>query len=165
MKNEIDKQSFWQTRIDAATELKDMRLSVYVTTETEWKKIFTVHTKIIKELVSGRVLDAGCGYGRLSEIIETPYVGIDFSESFIKIAQERYKGKEFYVLDLRDTKFKDKYFDWAICISMKGMVVRELGAQEWNVMQKELCRVSKNLLILEYSEPKIYEIIICTATA
>lgn len=75
-----------------------------------------------------RVLDLGCGTGRLYEIFSAQggsasggkdkninYTGIDFSENLIRIAKEKY-GDRFIVGDILSLPFIDKNFDsvWSI---------------------------------------------------
>lgn len=67
-----------------------------------------------------RILDLGCGNGRLYEIFKDKninYVGADFSENLIKVAREKY-GDCFKVADILSLPFSDNYFDsvWAIAV-------------------------------------------------
>lgn len=112
----------------------------------------------MKEVLHGRVLDAGCGYGR-SSVYFDDYVGVDFSPDFIAKAKSKYPGKTFIQGNLKELPFKDKEFDWAFCISIKKMIIDNLGEEEWSKMQKELSRVAKKVLILEYEDPEPFEVI------
>jgi len=149
----VDKIEFWKERLG----YPEIRYSVYLTNKDDWDLINKTHKEILKEL-RGKVLDAGCGYGRASEWIED-YTGIDFSPDFIEKAKELYPDKDFRIADLKDLPFKDKEFDWAFCISVKKMIQANLGEDIWDIMEKELKRVAKKVLILEYSEPDKHEII------
>ena len=65
-----------------------------------------------------KILDLGCGSGRLCRIIDgknIDYTGIDFSENLILIARENY-GKKFIVGDILNLPFPEENFDsvWAI---------------------------------------------------
>jgi len=75
-----------------------------------------------------RVLDLGCGTGRLYEIFSVQggsasgrknidYTGIDFSENLIRIAKEKY-GDKFIVGDILSLPFSNDYFEsvWAIAV-------------------------------------------------
>ena len=97
------------------------------------------------------MLDAACGYGRLSPIFEK-YIGVDFSPDFINIARKSFPKKEFLVANIKELPFEDNKFDWSICSSLKTMIEENSGEEEWNKMKKELLRVSKKILILEYTE-------------
>ena len=155
----IDKLEFWKERIDKATE---EQFSVYVIHRAGWNHIFEVHKEIIKEHIkpTDRVLDAGCGYGRMAALF-TPenYVGIDFSPDFIAKAESKYPNHMFMIGDLKKLKFEKGEFDWAFCVSIKRMVVDNLGEEAWKKMEKELKRVAKKVLILEYETPTEYEIL------
>lgn len=153
----IDDLKFWKKRIDDAKKSRE-HYSVYVVDENKWKYINDTHKEILLRECKGKVLDAGCGYGRWSELF-TDYVGVDFSPDFIAEAQRKYPSKTFIQADLKALPFADKEFDTAFCVSIKKMVQDNLGDEEWNKMQKELQRVSKKLVICEYEDPKPYEVI------
>lgn len=152
---EVNSTQFWKHRIDTAQK---EHYSVYVTTEEAWKKIGEIHKNIIKQECGGKILDAGCGYGRMSEWVHD-YTGVDFSPDFIEIARLKYPDKKFMVADLEALPFKDKEFDWAVCISIKHMIEGNLGKEAWQKMETELKRVAQKVLILEYTEPERYWII------
>ncbi len=65
-----------------------------------------------------KILDLGCGNGRLFELFKNKkveYIGVDFSEKFIKKAREKY-GNHFMVADAFNLPLPDSFFDsiWAI---------------------------------------------------
>lgn len=153
----IDKLGFWKERIIKAVK---EHYSVYITSENDWKRINEAHKVIIeKEIKQGEsVLDAGCGYGRMSVYFDN-YHGIDFSPDFIEKAKGKYPDKTFSVENLKALSFKDKSFDWGIMVSIKRMVQDNLGELEWKKMEKEMKRVCKKVLILEYETPEPYEIL------
>jgi len=154
----VDKQDFWKERINLSRKQGQERYSVYLTREDDWDRLNADHKRILGELVSGNVLDAGCGYGRWSELFGL-YTGVDFSPDFIARAKELYPDKRFIQADLKSLPFKDKEFDWTFCVSIKHMIVSNLGEKEWKKMEKELKRVAKKVLILEYTDSNEYEII------
>lgn len=157
MKNPIDKLDFWAERI-ARAKKEHTHFSVYLSRPKQWEHIEAVHASILKNTVSGRVLDAGCGYGRISGLIDD-YTGVDFSPDFVEWAKELNPGKNFLVADLKNLPFKDKEFDWAVASSIKEMVVGHGMPGEWDKMEKELRRVAKKVLLLEYAHPEKYEIL------
>jgi len=157
MSKPIDRLDFWKKRIDEASKSRE-HYSVYVTKQDHWDLINKTHKEILLNNCSGKVLDAGCGYGRWSELFED-YTGIDFSPDFIAKAKSSYPDKNFIVGNLKELPFKDEEFDWSFCVSIKKMVMDNLGEAEWNLMQKELERVSKKVIILEYEDPEPFEII------
>jgi glycosyltransferase involved in cell wall biosynthesis/ubiquinone/menaquinone biosynthesis C-methylase UbiE len=50
-------------------------------------------------LCSGKVLDVGCGDGRLAQFCDGHYLGLDFSQAAIDLAAHRNPGKKFKVHD------------------------------------------------------------------
>lgn len=158
MQNAVNEIRYWKERINNAERLGELRLSVYCTSEKDWENICSVHKKICDLKVKGKVLDVGCGYGRLSEWFDD-YTGIDFSPDFIERARRLYPDKKFEVKNACATDYEDKEFNWAICVSMKAMIEREMGSVVWARIEFELKRISKNILLLEYSSPNEYEII------
>jgi ubiquinone/menaquinone biosynthesis C-methylase UbiE len=157
MSKPIDKLDFWKERIDTAVK---EHYSVYVVHEAGWKNILKEHLDIIQKEMgyTAKVLDAGCGYGRMSEYFIN-YTGVDFSPDFIAKAKEKYPHKTFVEGNLKQLPFADVEFDWAFCVSIKRMVRDNLGDGEWDEMERELKRVAKKVLILEYEDPTVYEIL------
>lgn len=158
MKKPVNKLAFWKNRIDTAQK---EQYSVYVANDPLWEHIANVHKTLCRRYIlpNHTVLDAGCGYGRASEWFREGYTGVDFSPDFIALAKKKYPEANFVDGDLKCLPFKAKEFDWAICVSIKAMIVDNLGEEEWKVVEKELRRVARKVLILEYTEPTRYEII------
>lgn len=152
----VDKKEFWLDRIERSKK-SHIHHSVYGCNLNLWQALERHHIKLIKENIEegDRILDAACGYGRISKFFETDqYVGVDFSPDFINIAKSIFPNKKFLVADLKSLPFKDKEFNCVIGISIKAMIVRELGMDEWEKMESELRRVSKKIILLEYSDGK-----------
>lgn len=147
---QVDKIEFWKDRINTAVK---EHYSVYVANDALWEHIFKTHQRIIQEVIpkDAYVLDAGCAYGRMCELFEPKnYEGVDFSPDFIEIAKKKYPNHSFEVQNIKKLPYEDKQFDWAICVSIKKMIIDNLGTKEWKLMEKELKRVAKKILILEY---------------
>ena len=67
-----------------------------------------------------KVLDAGCGNGRLYGALKgknIDYSGIDSSEQLVKIAKEKYSEASFQIADILKIPFPDNYFDKVYCIA------------------------------------------------
>ena len=70
---------------------------------------------------SERVLDLGCGNGRLYELFRKKnidYYGIDISERLIEIAKKRYPQAKFWAADALNLPFFDNFFDKVISIAV-----------------------------------------------
>ena len=72
-----------------------------------------------------KVLDAGCGNGRLVDLFEgmdVSYCGIDTSEKLLAYARERAKKRgvnaEFLKADVRELPYADNYFEYVFCIAV-----------------------------------------------
>ncbi len=90
-----------------------------------------------------KVLDLGCGSGRLYEVFKNKnidYLGLDFSEKLIEIARKKY-GNFFVLGEILDLPFFDESFDsvWAIS-SLHHIPSKELRKkavnQIWRVLRK-----------------------------
>lgn len=61
-----------------------------------------------------RILDLGCGNGRLFQVLkdkDVNYLGVDFSEKLIEIAKAKYPGVKFQITDALNLPFPNNYFD------------------------------------------------------
>ena len=68
-----------------------------------------------------RVLDLGCGNGRLVELFKDKnidYLGIDNSEKLIEIAKTKYPNARFQSVDALKLPFPDNYFDKIFSIAV-----------------------------------------------
>ena len=151
--HEIDTQEFWKKRITLAKRENKLHYSVFLANDTLWNRLLEAHLEVIKKFIKleDKVLDAGCGYGRMAQYFPN-YTGIDFSEDFINEAKRLYPDKLFEQEDLRKLPYKDKYYDWGLVISIKNMIIVNMGEKAWSPMEKEIKRVCKKVLILEYGE-------------
>jgi len=83
-----------------------------------------------------RVLDLGCGNGRLLDLLQDlpagrqdkniNYIGLDNSSALIALAQKRYPGMDFRKGDALNLPFSDNYFDKIYSIA----VLHHIPSQE-----------------------------------
>ena len=87
-------------------------------------------------------------------------MGIDLSPEMIEVAKIAYPSGTFEVADLKDLeRFSDHQFDYALCRSMKRMIVEGLGVDEWGKISRELLRVAGRIIVIEYEDLPWYEVL------
>lgn len=105
---------------------------------------------IIKDYIkeSDSVLDLGCGGGALKSFLpNNKYLGVDYSETAINLATERFGGY-FEVLDTRNlSKFKDNEFDVVV---MRHYLE---NCEDWRKIIKEAFRICNKKVILVCRRP------------
>lgn len=155
MGKNVDSEDFWKERIDSSKAAGLLHHSVYRAHPELWQAIEDRHRGIIMDHVdeSKPVLDIACGYGRFAKYFdESVYTGVDFSQDFIEIAQENNKRHSFVRSRIEDLPFEDNQFEWGFGVSIKRMIIEQLGEDRWSTMEEELKRVCKNIIFLEYSD-------------
>lgn len=156
MAEPIDNPAYWAERLRHAVRPgSHLHHSIFRCPEETWKRIEDKHRMILARLIGPRdaVLDCGCGYGRLLTLMPPswvgPYLGVDISEAFLREARERH-DRLFMTGDLRDLSFVAGRYDWAVLISIRPMVRRNMGDEVWAAMEKEIRTKADQLLFLEY---------------
>jgi len=108
--------------------------------------------KTFKDLVKDeeKVLDLGCGNGRLLELLQDKkieYVGLDNSQKLIEIAKEKHPNFQFLVADAFSLPFLENSFDKVFSIS----VFHHIPSEEFRLkFLEEIKRIlrPKGILIL-----------------
>jgi len=119
-------------------KIKKMNRTSY---NTSWN-IYPKLLKKIKLLKGEKILDAGCGNGRLADHLKG-YNLYGFDNDSISIKNSRKKGyKKVIKSEIYDTPFKDKEFDKTVCIQVFPYLSNPEKAF------KELMRITKNELII-----------------
>lgn len=89
-----------------------------------------------------RVLDAGCGNGRLSEIfqkIKADYIGLDSSPALIRLAKRLYPGHKFIIGDVTNLPFAENSFDAVFCVAVfQHLPSKELRLKALNSIYRVL---------------------------
>lgn len=149
---------YWKRRLARARSHGELHRAVFICDRDRWQVLEQVHRNILHTLVAPHdsVLDAGCGWGRLINLMPKEwkglYLGVDISPDFINLARERFPKRVFEVQDLLAIEEKEcpRKFNWCVLISMRPMVIRNLGSEAWEKMQSGLLRMAQRLLFLEY---------------
>lgn len=152
----VNDAAFWKMRLyQAHASGRGLHTAIYDTDPNNWNEIQNVSCGIVRRHMCNTwsVIDVGCGFGALSDLVppESKYLGIDISPDLIEIAKLRYPDKAFQVVDISNrTEFEDRQFDIAICRSVKDMIINNLDRSVWNAMLKEMRRISRYTLLMEY---------------
>lgn len=88
------------------------------TRKGQWKAIADLVQEYVKPGM--KVLDLGCGSGRVSELIDAAggqYVGMDVSSGLIEQARQQYPEHEFHVGTMLETGFHDAEFDVLLLVA------------------------------------------------
>lgn len=106
-------------------------------------------------ITNGKVLDIGCGTGKLRQCLGNnfTYEGVDISSAMIEEVKKRgLKGHVGAIEDIIGT-FTDKSFDHIIALSSLFFI------KDWEKLTKEFDRVAKKSIFvsLEQFEPEIIE--------
>lgn len=154
---------YWKVRLRKAAEPHH---AIFKCPLPLWQQIEAKHREILARTIGSMdsVLDAGCGWGRLVDMMPKTwhgrYYGVDLSPDFIRMAKvkydevrddlglPRYWFGEGNLLNLEE--FKWSGIQWGILISMRPMVIRNCGDETWYHMRMQLRKVVRKLLFLEY---------------
>lgn len=75
--------------------------------------------RLIRDVEGKRVLDLGCGTGRIIKDLKdlgADVVGCDISEKMLEIARKKFANVEFHKADAYDLPFEDKSFDVVVAL-------------------------------------------------
>lgn len=155
MKRPIDNPKFWAQRLKD-TSSNDRHHAVFVCTNAMWEQINERHRVALANHVrpTDKVLDLGCGWGRLLDLLppHASYTGIDLCPDFIAMARMERPGHQFHCGRFLEVlpPMQDKAYDVGILVSIRGMILRELGEEAWEKNLEQMSRVCRRLLFLEY---------------
>ncbi len=100
-----------------------------------------------------RVLDVGCGNGRLSQLFDerVDYVGVDQSESLIALARKKFSHRQFVVEDMEHLSFPKSSFDFIYCIAaFHHLATRDEQVQTLTRM-KDILRPGGRMFMLNWN--------------
>lgn len=144
---------YWAERLRTAPMLHH---AVFKCPLDRWLRIEDNHRRILAKTLkkTTSILDCGCGYGRLLELLPPwwigEYLGIDLSRELVDLAVERH-GPKFVCADMR-VHIPAGMYELAVLISVRPMIQRNLGEEVWNQMEYNIRQHVKRILYLEYDE-------------
>jgi ubiquinone/menaquinone biosynthesis C-methylase UbiE len=135
MKEEVAKRILNKVKADYS----EIACQFHQTRQSFWKDL----NFFKKYIQSGdKVLDVGCGNGRLLNLIQNQkvkYVGLDASPQLIKLAQQAFPEYQFVVGDALDLPFDDNSFDKVFAIALLHQVPsKKLRAKAIQEIQRVL---------------------------
>lgn len=155
MTEPITDTNYWKSRLARSNHSHE---AIFRCPPSQWEAIERKHREILARTIQPKesILDAGCGWGRLLDLLPDTwrgkYLGVDVSPDFVSLAEDSHKKRKFLIGELPEVlpQLKDKQFDWAVLVSIRPMIRRNLGDKYWNRTLKQLQRVSRKILYLEY---------------
>lgn len=172
---DIYNPDYWKKRLQKAP-LDELHRAVFITDKANWLNIAHKHKRILERLVlpNESVLDIGCGWGRLLNLLPKSwigqYVGVDLSPDFIGMARQQYPDRTFWegpaevVLPQIQDQIYPAKFDWTVLVSVRPMIQRNCGGQVWDEIEVEIRKVTRRILYLEYDSHDEGEIVIIDPT-
>lgn len=139
-KNEAGRELYWNIRADDI--------------DKQWgagQADYELLADIIKEINPDRILDIGCGSGRLFPLYErlqiVGVIGQDISQTALKIAQERYNYPNITLVNkpIEKLEYPESYFDLAI----SNRVLQHIPKESISLVIKTICYFSKKIYINE----------------
>lgn len=147
---------YWRERIKGAPPDR-LHLSVCRCSLEAFQAAEKEHEQVLANLIKPQdyILDAGCAWGRLLDLLpeswDGDYTGVDLSSDFIDLARFKYPGRNFIVDDLRSLpKDWTNKFDCAVLVSVRQMILGDGWREEWDKIEREMKRVARRVLCLEY---------------
>lgn len=155
----VNTPEFWHKRLlEAHASGRGLPTAIYDTDPDNWQYIQNQTAGYLQRylLPGTRVVDVGCGYGAIYDLLpnKIKYVGLDISPDLIEIARIRYPKGDFRVFDVMtlnesDKKLVDK-FDYCIARSIEAMVISNLGFDVWQVMLEKMLMLAPIVMLIEY---------------
>ena len=161
MNKPVLSQDFWRERFEDAVKHRKLHHAVYRINDDGWRLIEEQHRRILARhiLPNTKVLEVGCGYGRLTTLLprdhKGTYLGYDLSPTFIDYAKLVHLPLQqcTFVCGRAEEemqKLNDKTFDLGITVSVRNMLIDNGYETVWNNVFREMTRVCTKVLTLEY---------------
>lgn len=167
MAEDIFNPQYWSERLARAVAREQAHYAVYEGPVERWNEGRRRQEQLLAQHVKKytSVLDVGCGWGRILGIMPRDwrgdYYGIDICPELVEMARLAWPGQQFHVHDFRDpivpryggsSTLNGVKFDLAVCCSIKPMVIRNAGLEEWDRIEANVRRVADKILLLGYDE-------------
>lgn len=110
-------KDFADNIIDQLEQDYDTIASHFSNTRNEpWPEFASLKT--LTKTANTKLLDVGCGNGRLADVIQVAdYTGLDLSSQLLQIAQQRFPDYTFVHGSVLQLPFPDKQFDIVTCVA------------------------------------------------
>lgn len=148
---DVFSDDYWKRRLERAKSRGLLHETVYIVGFDRWieytqKELVPLFAKVVKP--DDSVLDAGCGFGLLLDMVPTewrgPYLGVDISESLLEEARTLHPGREFRQHDLR--KPLQGRFDLGVLMCMRNML---RGAGAWDEVFSSVMSVCDSVVVID----------------
>jgi len=153
-------ESFWRDRLMTADDKGERHKAVFECPMATWNSIEDAHRRILKQFIQPEdsLLDVGCGWGRLLHLLPESwdgiYHGIDISPDFVELAREEHESQYWFfqmdMLEIPENAGLEREYDWAVAISVKHMIIREVSTEAWATREEAILTRAKKILFLEY---------------
>lgn len=160
--------TYWSDRLAKAVAREQAHYAVFEGSKEKWEAGRVRQAALLAQHIgpADSVLDVGCGWGRLLGIMPKgwagEYLGVDICPEFIDLARAAWPIRRFWRCDFRKeipTTFVtarglegSARFTWAVCCSIKPMVIRNAGREEWDRIEANIRKAADRILLLGYDD-------------
>lgn len=103
---------------------------------------YEANTRKILKLFPGKVLDVGCGFGRLANAFDPKdYTGLDFSDEMIKLAKKKNPNHFFNVWSIHDDFITDDKTKYDVIFEAISLSSFEMTPEQFRDRFKGLAKV------------------------
>lgn len=165
----VSDPNFWTSRMfDTLARGRELHTIIYDIDPDTWMRIQKTTAGILQRHVpeGSKILDAGCGYGAIYDcfhyhdvLMTLDYTGVDIAPNLIRIGKEKNPAANLIVGDLKNLPFKESEFDFVICRSVADMLKNNQLGDDWEIITRELYRVGKAVILIEYTNMEDYSIL------
>lgn len=158
MKEVID-PGYWLDRMYVAFASGERHRLMYNGSLDRFNEIEAAQAEQLKVIERDHsVIDAGCGYGRLPELLRRQgwvgrYVGYDLSPDLIEVARRWWPDPSQYVFEVADLTFAPPTppfrARWVVSLWMKTMLVGNGFGREWDKIEEWMRGVADEVLIID----------------